>query len=225
MRIFASDRSRRRVLVHLAVAVVVLVGLYLLARRYLPFLRTPEAFRAWLLGFGIWAPVVFVLVQTLQVLVAPIPGQVIGLASGYVFGVTHGTVYSMTGTLLGTTLAFAVARRFGRPYVERFVADDSLGLFDDVVADDGRLAVFVSFVLPGLPDDVLCFVAGLTKIPLWQLAVLAFVGRFPSVFLLNLAGAEVARDSLYTAGALLGGLVVVSAVVIYYRRRIVGHFE
>ena len=225
MRVFTSPESRWRATLHTLVALALLVAVYLLARQYLGFMRTPATFRVWLRSFGPWAPVVFVAVQTLQVLVAPIPGQAVGLASGYVFGVVYGTLYSMVGTLLGTTLAMAIARRYGRSYAERFVATDSLTRFDDAVADDGYLAIFVSFLLPGLPDDVICFAAGLTRIPLSHLVVIALVGRFPSVLLLNLAGSQVADRQLAVAGALLAALAVASALVIARREQIFASVE
>lgn len=220
MGLFSSAESRRQVLVHLAVLSVVLVVGYLLARRYLPFLRTPEAFRAWLLSFGPWAPVVFVLVQAAQVLVAPVPGQVVGVASGYVFGVWAGTLYSMTGTVLGTTLAFAIARRYGRTYVERMLSGGTVARFDDIVAEDGRLALFLLFLIPGPPDDAICFLAGVTAIPLWQLVAIALVGRLPSVFLLNLAGAQLASEELATAAAILLGAAVATVVFYWKRERV-----
>jgi len=225
MGVFSSTESRHRVVVHLTVLAAVLVVGYLLARQYLPFLRTPEAFRAWLLTFGPWAPVVFVAVQAGQVVAAPVPGQVVGVASGYVFGLWTGTLYSMTGTILGTTLAFVLARRYGRSYVEGVLSARTLARFDAVVADDGRLTVFLLFLIPGPPDDAICFLAGITDIPLWQLVVIAFVGRLPSVFLLNLAGAQLASEGLVIAAAILLGVVVATVVFYRERERILGFLE
>ncbi|MCU4718912.1 TVP38/TMEM64 family protein [Halapricum hydrolyticum] len=217
MGLFTSAANRRRVAVHVAVVAAVLVGSYLLARQYLPFLRSAEQFRAWLLGFGPWAPVMFVAVQALQVVVAPIPGQVVGVASGYVFGVWYGTLYSMIGTLIGTTFVFVIARRYGRPYVERFVAPEWIDRFDTNSADRGAPLIFGFFLIPGLPDDVICFVAGITKISMPYLVVLAAVGRFPSILLFNLAGSQVADDRIISAVTLLVALLVVSTVALYYR--------
>lgn len=204
-------------MVHLGLALLVATVGYLLARQYLPFLRTPAAFRAWLLSFGDWAPLVFVVVQAGQVVAAPVPGQVVGVASGYVFGLWAGTLYSMTGTLVGTTLAFTLARRYGRSYVERVLSRETVTHFDDVVADDGRLALFLLFLIPGPPDDAICFLAGITTIPLWQLVAIAFVGRLPSVFLLNLVGAQFASEG--TAFAVGLSLALLAATLGFYLRR------
>jgi uncharacterized membrane protein YdjX (TVP38/TMEM64 family) len=225
MGVFSSAESRRRVVVHLTVLAAALAVGYLLARQHLSFLRTPEAFRAWLLSFGPWAPVVFVVVQTAQVVAAPVPGQVVGVASGYVFGLWAGTLYSMVGTVLGTTLAFALARRYGRSYVERVLSAGTLARFDAVVADDGRLALFVLFLIPGPPDDAICFLAGITTIPVWQLVGIAILGRLPSVFLLNLAGAQLASEGVAVASAILVGVLVATAVFYRERERILAFLE
>jgi len=220
MGLFTSTANRRRVALHAAIVTLALVAMYVLAQQYLPFLRTPERFREWLLSFGPWAPVMLVVVQALQVIVAPIPGQVVGVASGYVFGVWYGTLYSMIGTIIGTTIVFVLARRYGRPYVERFVTPEWIDKFDVRADRNGKLFFFGFFLVPGLPDDVVCFVAGLTKISLPTLFVIATVGRFPSVLLFNLAGAQVANDQLARAGVVLGAMVVISVVAIYYLDRI-----
>ena len=146
-------------------------------------------------------------------------------SGGYVFGVWYGTLYSMIGTVIGTTIVFVLARRYGRPYVERFVAPEWIDKFDVSAGRSGKLFFFGFFLVPGLPDDVVCFVAGLTKISLPTLFVIATVGRFPSILLFNLAGAQVADDQLAEAAALLGAIVVISVVVLYYLDRILAYMR
>lgn len=206
----------------MAVAVAVVVGLVALAvvlGRVDP-LRDPAALRAWLLGFGPAAPVAFVCLQALQVVVAPVPGQVLGLASGYLFGAVLGTVYSLLGAALGTWVALQLAARYGRPFVERVFDPELVARFDAVAAERGTTAMVVVFLVPGLPDDVICFLAGVTDLDPRRLVAASLVGRLPGYLLANLAGASVAAGRGTDAALILAVLVVAGAVGLYHRDRL-----
>jgi uncharacterized membrane protein YdjX (TVP38/TMEM64 family) len=152
-----------------------------------------EQIEAWIAGFGPWAPVVTIGLNAAQVLLAPVPGQIIGLTNGYLFGLWLGTLYSMIGLLIGTSVAMGLARRFGRPLVERLVPAESLEKWDRITRQQGPFFFFLIFLIPGLPDDIVCFVAGLSPLPLAQMVVLALVGRLPGVFVSSWVGAYAAQ--------------------------------
>jgi uncharacterized membrane protein YdjX (TVP38/TMEM64 family) len=224
-QVFASPDSRRRFLFHLLAAVAVLGAVTLLAHRHLRFLTSARELRTLIRGYGFWAPVALVVLQALQVVLAPIPGQVLAVAAGYLFGAWWGTLYNMIGVTVGSTVAFWLSRRFGRSYVERIVHADALTKFDDISDDSVRLGLFVFFLLPGLPDDVLCFVGGLTKLPLWQLIVIAVVGRTPAFFLVNVFG-DLLGAAQFEAAALLAVVILALSAVGYANRdRLVELFE
>ncbi|MFB6080280.1 MAG: TVP38/TMEM64 family protein [Haloferacaceae archaeon] len=216
-RLFASARARRRFLAHVAVAVAVLVAASLIVHRHLSVLTDPARLRAFVRGYGIWAPLVFVCLQALQVVVAPIPGHVMAVVSGYLFGAWWGAVYNLVGLTIGSTLAFWLSRRFGRAYVERIVHEEALARFDALGDDYARPVLLAFFLVPGLPDDVLCFAGGLTRIPLWQLVVLAVVGRAPAFVLATLVGDLLGTDRILGA-AVVAAVLAVAAVVGYLNR-------
>ncbi|MDZ7850141.1 MAG: TVP38/TMEM64 family protein [Halodesulfurarchaeum sp.] len=180
----------------------------------------PEAIRETVEAFGILAPLAFVALQVAQVIIAPIPGQVLALAGGYVFGPLLGTVYSLIGATIGSAIAFWLSRHFGRPAVERLIHPETLSTVDGFLEDHGRLAVFLVFLLPGLPDDALCFVCGLTSIPLRNLVVLSFLGRIPGYALLALAGGRFATHRPIEAALILGFVSVVAFLGYWQRNRI-----
>ncbi len=138
--------------------------------------------RVFIRQYGVFSPVVVIALQALQVVFAPIPGQVLAVVAGYLFGAWWGTVYNMVEITIGSSIAFWLSRRFGRAYVESIVHEDALERFDAIDTDTAGLTLFVLFLIPGLPDDMLCFAGGLTGIPLWQLVGIAVVGRAPAFF-------------------------------------------
>lgn len=203
MDIFDSVESRRRFVIAAAGVLVVSGGLYLLVREYLPFLTSSNELRAFVAGYGVLAPLVFIGLQAAQVLLAPIPGQVTGFVSGYLFGGLLGTIYSLVGVTIGSSLAFWLSRRYGRPFVENVIHEDVMQRFDAFVDEAGLLSLFVMFLIPGLPDDILCFMGGLTDIELWKLITVMFVGRVPAYVLINVSGSSLADNNLSLAVVLL----------------------
>ncbi|MGQ4556316.1 VTT domain-containing protein [Halobellus sp. GM3] len=223
-QLFASAADRRRFLLHSTVAVVaVAVGVVLLRRR-LAFLTSASELREFIRGYGVWAPLVLIGLQTLQVVLAPVPGQILAVVAGYLFGAWWGTLYNMIGITLGSAVAFWLSRRFGRSYVERVVSDEALDTFDSVNDGYVRLSLFVFFLIPGLPDDVLCFAGGLTKLPLWQLVLIAAVGRAPAFFLANVVGDFLGTEQVAAAVGLAAGVLLLSAIGYLNRDRIVRLF-
>ena len=189
--------------------------LFVAARRYAPFLFDAEELRTWIDQFGLLAPLVFVLVQALQVIVAPIPGQAVALVAGYLFGSVAGTIYSFVGVMIGSAIAFTLAKRYGRPFVENVLHEDVLARFDGFVDRVGIPGLLVFIVIPGLPDDAVCFLSGLTKWRLRTFMVLIALGRFPAYVLTVYAGSELATGQVLPALVVLGLIVLLSAVGYY----------
>lgn len=225
IRIFVSRRDRNSALRWLAVLVALFaVGAFALDR-YAPALSDPAALRAYVEGFGIWAPVVFVCLQAAQVVVAPVPGQVVVLLGGYLFGTVAGVTYSLVGATLGSAVAFWLARRYGRRYVERVVTESTLARFDRLTRNNAVPALFVAFLVPGLPDDVLCFVGGLTEVPIRRLVAVAALGRLPSFLLVSVIGGELAGGRVAVAVVLAAALVAVAGLSYLLRDRLLGRLE
>jgi uncharacterized membrane protein YdjX (TVP38/TMEM64 family) len=139
---------------------------------------------------GPWAPLVLVLAQMLQVILAPIPGQVVGIVAGYLYGVLLGTLLCEVGLALGSLVAISLARRLGRPLVERVAGPELMKRIDGYIEKRGVLALLLIFLLPFLPDDSVCLIAGLTRIRLAELLLVATVGRLPGLLVSTLIGAQ-----------------------------------
>lgn len=226
VQLFESPRTRRRFFLHLTIATLLVLGGFFLLRRQAPFLFDSREARAFVSSFGVLAPLALIALQALQVVFAPVPGQVLAVVAGYLFGPWWGTLYNMIGITIGSTAAFWLARRYGRSYVETIVAADALGRFDSIGDRPAMATLFVFFLIPGLPDDVLCFAGGLTRIPLWKLVVIAVVGRTPAFFLVNVIGGLVGTGALVEATLLTLALLFVSALAFLFReeltRRVLG---
>jgi len=220
MKLFASASDRRRGVLALVAVAAGFVALYLLVHKYAGFVTDVDALRTWLRQFGVLAPLVFIGVQALQVVVAPIPGQVIALVAGYLFGPLWGTVYSVTGVLIGSAVAFSLAKRYGRSFVEDVLHEDVIARFDGFVETVGIPGLFAFVIIPGLPDDAVCFLSGLTKWSLPAFIAVISVGRLPAYVFTVYAGGELASGQFLSAVALIAA-VAVASVVGYYKQEAV----
>jgi uncharacterized membrane protein YdjX (TVP38/TMEM64 family) len=217
MKLFSSPADRRRGVVVALVVIAVFVSLSLFVRRYGGFITDVDALRAWIRQFGALAPLVFIVIQAVQVVVAPIPGQVVALAAGYLFGPVAGTVYSLVGVIIGSAIAFSLAKRYGRSFVEDVVHEDVVARFDGFVDTVGVPGLLAFVAIPGLPDDAVCFLAGLTKLSLPTFLGVIAIGRLPAYVFTVYAGGELASGRIGSAAVLIA-VVVLASVVGYYKQ-------
>lgn len=167
-------------------------------------------------------PLAVILLQAAQVLLAPVPGQVLGLASGALFGPWLGTLYSMLGLLLGSYLAVWLVRRWGRPLVERLVDPQSLARVDRLSRRLGAPLLFLVFLVPFLPDDAILLVAGLTEIPTAVILLAALFGRLPGLLVSAFIGESAMQlTPVQWAGVIVAAIIV--AVPIYVWREPLQH--
>ena len=218
--VFTSAAARRGAVVRVVLlgggVVAVTAGIW----AFLPSVTDPAWVRQQLAGLGWYAPLAFVALQAVQVIVAPIPGQILGGVAGYLFGAPLGVTYSMIGVTAGSAAVFVLSRRFGRPYVERVIDPERLAQWDAFFERTGTLGLFGLFVLPTFPDDLLCAVAGLADLRLRTFLVLVIVGRTPTFLAAAYVGTRVDDGALVVAVTAVGGLIVLSAVVYHLRGRV-----
>ena len=147
---------------------------------------------------GVFGPLLYIALQIIQTIISPIPGNVVGFVGGYFFG-WWGVLLTEIGCLIGYYIVLALTKRFGRAFVEKLVSVDLLKKFDYLVKESGALVFFLIFLIPALPDDVVMYIAGLTKMPIQFILALAAIGRFPSVVITNQLGNSISSQNLVEA--------------------------
>mmetsp|Transcript_1845 Transcript_1845/g.1285 ORF Transcript_1845/g.1285 Transcript_1845/m.1285 type:complete len:229 (+) Transcript_1845:2134-2820(+) len=147
-----------------------------------------ETVKEFVESFGSASPFIFIVLQILQVVFAPVPGEVTGFIGGYLFGTGKGFLYSSIGLTLGSFLNFALGRFLGKQYIRRRIPAKYLDKFDTALKGHGVIFVFILFIFPGFPKDYFCIFLGLSSLPYKIFLILACVGRMPGTLLLSLEG-------------------------------------
>ncbi len=184
------------------------------------FFRNKQRVNQFIVSFGAYAPLVFIGLQFLQVLLAPIPGEFTGFIGGYLFGIVPGLIFSTIGLSLGSIFAFWIARRLGLPFVSRFVGRETMAKFDYLMEHKGAFFSFILFLIPGFPKDYFCYLLGLSPMHVITFLVISIVGRFPGTVLLTMQGYSI-RSENYRAFFVILGLVLLAIVfTVVYRDRL-----
>ena len=181
------------------------------------FYSNPKEVKLFLARFGPYAPFVFIILQALQVILAPIPGEATGLLGGYVFGTGLGFLYSTIGLTLGSILAFGLGRWLGLPLVRRLVSEEVYHKFDFLARTGGELVALFIFLIPGFPKDYLCFLLGVSPLPFGTFLVITTFGRMPGTWLLSIQGAKV-RGAHYTEFVIFLTIAAAAALLAYIYR-------
>jgi uncharacterized membrane protein YdjX (TVP38/TMEM64 family) len=155
-----------------------------------------EAFRAYVRGFGAWAPVVSAALMVLQAVIAPLPAFVVTFANGLAFGWAPGALLSWSSAMVGAALCFGLSRALGRPAIERLLGGRAaLDRVDRFFARHGERAVLLARLLPFVPFDPVSFGAGLTPMRLWPFLAATGLGQLPATILYSYLGERAAGSA------------------------------
>ena len=152
-----------------------------------------EAFSAYILSMGVAATVIFTVLQAIQVVIPVLPGGIGCVAGIFAFGPVWGLVYSYIGISIGSFGAFMISKHYGIPVVRKFVSKKRLDKYMNWLEKGHKFDKFLTFMIlfPVAPDDVLCFLAGLTKMSFKKFSVIILLCKPPAIAIYSLALAGV----------------------------------
>jgi uncharacterized membrane protein YdjX (TVP38/TMEM64 family) len=183
----------------------------------------PDELKEFLASYGVKGVLVFILIQILQVVIAAIPGEPVQIAGGYIYGVLLGTVYSLVGIIAGYCIVFAITRVLGYELVKLVVPAKQYDRFKTLMENHkSDTVIFLLFLIPGIPKDILVYIAGLSPIKPVRFFILITIARFPALLGSSFIGAYLQKEN-YIAAIILGvGAAVLFAVGLIFRERITG---
>lgn len=216
-----TDR-KRRVIAALGIAAfaAMMIILFFVAGKPMgEFFSKPEALRDWVQASGWVSRVAFVGMMAFQIVVAVIPGEPLEIGAGVAFGVWEGTLLCILGAGLGGVLVFVMVRKLGVKAAEAFFSREKIDSFRFIQNPDKmRFWMWLMFLMPGTPKDILTYIAGLTKIRLSTWLLITTLGRIPSVITSTIGGNALGEQSYALAAAVFAGtLLLAGAGLLVYR--------
>lgn len=218
-----NTQKKRRVINLLSfaalIAILILITL-LFGDSLIDMVRDPDAFRNRTDGMGFLGYLLFVSLTILQVVLAVLPGQVFTLAGGYCFGAFWGTALTLIGTLIGSAIAFFLARVFGLKAVTAFYSEEKLKNLS-FLKESKRQDFFtlIVFLVPGIPKDMVTYFMGLTQMKLPKFLLISMLGRFPGILLAVLSATAIQTKNLTLLIVCVSAILVLAvAGFLFYKR-------
>lgn len=157
--------------------------------------------------------IIFSLVCAVQVIFAFIPGEVVEVAAGVLFGPWWGTLFCLIAETVGSVIVILLVRKFGRRFVESLYPREKIDALPILNDRKKRNAfIFLLFAIPGTPKDFLTYIVGLTKISIPTYILLTFFARIPSVITSTFAGSSIGDGKLIQAVIIFAATAVISGV-------------
>ncbi len=202
--------------------IIILIA-FMAVKIFVPVLKmadNPEEFRKYMDERGFWGIILFIIIVALQVLTAVIPAGPLEVAAGYCFGTVKGTIIADIGLTLGSIMIFLLVRRFGMRFIELFFSKEKIESMKFLKSSgQSKIVLFLLFLIPGTPKDILSYGVGLTDLSLLSWILITSIGRIPSI-LFSTMGGDALLEGRY--GLLIVIIIIVAAAAgigtLFYRR-------
>src|SRR3989344_2387930 len=212
---FANAFKRNRALWRTDVAIIGFFLLMMVAFAFFgKYFPGRDEVETWTSQFGGGGPFVVMAIIIAETVIAPIPGGVVVIALGILYGVWPGILYAWVGNMIGSTLAFWISRKFGRPIVGRLVKKEQLSLYDAFLGRN-ELMMWLVYLLPAFPVDVASFAIGLSTISFRRFLKIISIGFLSTGLILTTYGQKLLEVSegvrlIYLAVAMFAVIIAVT---------------
>lgn len=195
-----------------AYLILILLGVFLLFvgyeyyAQYFEELKNPKHIKKIILSYGKYSVFVFIGMQILQVIAFFIPGEVMQIAGGYIYGAFLGGIITLVGITIGSSAVYLLSNYYGKPLIRKIISEKHLNFFDRLLKLGSiNYVVFLLFLIPGIPKDVLGYICGISDIKFKDYVLYSTLGRIPGIFVSAYFGARMYKGNK--------GLLITIAIV------------
>lgn len=206
--------------------VVIPLILFLTNRELFSQFESIEEVENFIGSYGHLSGLVYIGFQILQVIISLIPGEVFQVAAGFLFGPFWGIVYALIGCAIGEAIAFGLARVLGRDFVRLFLSEEQFEKYSSRLnSNRGYTLCFILYLIPGIPKDILCYVAGASEIRFLPFLIISMVGRLPGLIGSIAMGALVDSGQYLFAGIILALACIIAVIGFIFRERLSDYID
>ena len=230
MKIDTKDKVRKRIKIastifKFALLLIIIVGIplyiYFCHHEVIDQVSSIENVQALLDEYKGYSILVYILAQIVQIIICIIAGQWLQFAAGYAFGFWLGLLFSLIGATIGAFVSYYLAKLLGQGILYLLFDEDQMNHFiEKLNSKKAIVAVFVIYLIPGLPKDACSYAAGISNMKLKAFLIVSLIGRTPAMAGSLLIGNQVGIGS-YTAAIIIGVAAVILCVVgVIFRNKI-----
>ena len=190
------------------------IGIFML--NFKDIISSPQNFSETIDELGIFAPLLVILIVSIEVLIAPIPGVFVSIGAGFAFGAIEGLIYVYIGNLIGNSLAFLLSKRFGRPFAQTLISEKKLRTYDCFLNLKGKYLLWIGYLIPVFPTDLLSFAAGLSKIRYREFLLIISVAFIPNLVILTYFGETIFNEGFSLLTIIFSIFLLMLFLVMFY---------
>ena len=188
-----------------------------------------EALEVFMRGFGFWGPAVFFLLQVIQVIIAPLPGNLLTMVGGILFGLWPGFLLAYTANIIGSLIGFTLARKAGRAVAIKLIGAARFDKWMRIIGTESansrtKILLILVVLFPFLPSDLMCLVVGMTPISYRAFTIIVITCRPWGQFAAALLGVGSFHMSPGVFFPLLAVLIIICVAAVIYAPKL-EHFS
>jgi len=176
-----------------------------------------NSIRNWILSFGFWAPLIYIVIYTVRPLIF-FPASVLSIAGGLAFGAWMGTIYTIIGAMLGALLSFYVASTLGKSLVKKQWSGNAAKI-QSQMEQNGFLYVLMFRLIPVINFDLISYLAAIAKVRFSSFALATVIGIIPGTFAYNFLGSSFVSGNPKIIALAVAVFIVLTVVPILIRNR------
>ena len=225
-----DKKVRKTLTINILLGILFISVLIFISVKYTPFIvnivSNTEGFRDYILSYGNTGTLVFMGFQLSHIIIPVIPGELVQIAGGYIYGTIQGTFFLLVGTVIGTIIVFCTSRIIGYPIVKIFAYSKNMDKYKFLLNSSKiELVMFILFLIPGIPKDALIYIAGLTPIKPLRFITISIVARSPGIIGSAFIGANILEKDYKSAIIMLVVSLVIFTIGIIFRKKILSNLN
>jgi len=213
-------KLNKRSLIKLVILILIFAIIVSAGIKIAPWLfehaKNPEYIRKYLAGYGSYGFLVYILIQAIQVIIVIIPGDLVVICAGFIYGIPLGFVLSYFGLMLGSVIVFYISRFFGYEIVSMLIADEKIKKISKILnSSRGTVGLFVLCCIPFIPKDIMMYVAGLTPVKTSRIFLAYGLSRIPTTLIWVSIGANAYEKNILGIGISVAVLLLLLIIIFF----------
>jgi uncharacterized membrane protein YdjX (TVP38/TMEM64 family) len=228
----SSNQVLKKILAILKFAILIgiIVGIplyiYFFQHEWIDQLSSIENIKALFRRYQTQSILIYLAAQVIQIIICVIPGQWMQITAGLAFGFWGGYLWSITGAALGAVVTYYLARWLGRDAMHLFFGEEKVERYIKAFnSKRSMIIVFLLFLIPGFPKDILCYLAGLSEMKLKPFLVFSLIGRTPGMMGSILIGMQVGAHRWNVVILISVIAVILFVLCMIFRKRLMQWFN
>lgn len=207
-----SEHKPLKIILEVLVFVIIIYFAYEYFHKYFYIFKDPKRIKALVLSYGKYSVGVFLGLQIIQVVIFFIPGEIVQIAGGYIYGTFWGSILSIVGILLGSAATYFISANLARKYVKNYFKKKHNFLTKILHKFASKYIVFFIYLIPGVPKDIVGYLCGISEIKFKDFIIYSTLGRIPGTFISAFFGYKMFSKDISTL-IVVGIIMVIVSVL------------